>query len=79
MERVKSLQNQLVNYLDIEAKSIGQTAPFNLYQPIDYTLNMGGKRLRPVMVLLAAELFGGKAEDRITSYNVCYTKLLRCQ
>lgn len=63
MERVKALQNQLVNYLETEAKSIGQTAPFNLYQPIEYTLNMGGKRLRPVMVLLAAELFGGKAEE----------------
>jgi geranylgeranyl diphosphate synthase type II len=63
MERVKTLQNQLISYLDNEARSIGQTAPFNLYQPIAYTLNMGGKRLRPVMVLLAAELFGGKTED----------------
>ncbi|WP_163710294.1 polyprenyl synthetase family protein [Mangrovibacterium lignilyticum] len=63
MDRVKALQSQLVNHLANEAKSIGETAPFNLYQPIDYTLNMGGKRLRPVMVLLANELFGGKAED----------------
>ncbi|WP_211315994.1 polyprenyl synthetase family protein [Mangrovibacterium marinum] len=53
----------MIHYLDNEAKSIGQTAPINLYRPIEYTLNMGGKRLRPVMVLLAAELFGGKVDQ----------------
>lgn len=65
MERVKALQELFISELEKEAKSIGKTAPSNLYQPIEYTLNMGGKRLRPVMVLLATELFGGKAEDAL--------------
>lgn len=30
-----------------------------LYEPISYALAAGGKRLRPVMVLMAAEAFGG--------------------
>ncbi len=65
MERIKALQQELIEKLEAEAKSIGATAPNNLYQPIEYTLNMGGKRLRPVMVLLANELFGGTSDRAI--------------
>ena len=36
--------------------------PQNLYEPIYYTLSQGGKRLRPRLVLMSAELFGGKSE-----------------
>ncbi len=32
--------------------------PKNLYEPISYILNLGGKRLRPTLVLLTAEIFG---------------------
>ena len=39
--------------------------PNELYQPISYTLNLGGKRIRPVMVLLACDLFGGDIETAI--------------
>lgn len=31
--------------------------PENLYQPIDYILELGGKRLRPVLTLLSAAMF----------------------
>lgn len=31
--------------------------PKNLYEPIRYIMSLGGKRLRPVMVLMATELF----------------------
>jgi geranylgeranyl diphosphate synthase type II len=34
--------------------------PEHLYEPIAYTLGMGGKRLRPLMVLLSCDLFGGE-------------------
>ena len=33
--------------------------PRNLYEPIDYILQLGGKRLRPVLTLIATDLFGG--------------------
>jgi len=31
--------------------------PKNLYEPIDYILGLGGKRMRPVLTLMAAEVF----------------------
>lgn len=36
--------------------------PNNLYEPIRYFLSLGGKRMRPVLLLLGHELFGGKSE-----------------
>lgn len=37
--------------------------PRGLYNPIDYTLSLGGKRIRPVLLMAANEMFGGKAEE----------------
>ena len=37
--------------------------PQGLYEPIAYTLSLGGKRIRPVFMLLAAQLFNGHIED----------------
>jgi geranylgeranyl diphosphate synthase type II len=39
--------------------------PRELYEPISYTLEEGGKRLRPVLVLLACDLFGGNIEKAL--------------
>ncbi len=39
------------------------TEPQNLYAPIQYILGLGGKRLRPILTLMTAELFGGKVEE----------------
>jgi geranylgeranyl diphosphate synthase type II len=33
--------------------------PKELYEPIDYTLALGGKRLRPTLLLASCEMFGG--------------------
>lgn len=41
-------------------------APFGLYDPMRYFLTIGGKRIRPILTLLATELFGGKKEDSIS-------------
>jgi len=37
--------------------------PKGLYEPIGYTLESGGKRLRPQLAMLASEIFGGKDEN----------------
>ncbi len=34
--------------------------PKNLYEPIDYTMQQGGKRIRPVLMLAACDLFRGE-------------------
>jgi geranylgeranyl diphosphate synthase type II len=62
---------KIIHYISIiEAalKAINQkTAPAQLYEPISYTLSLGGKRIRPALLLLANNLFGGKDEDAIDS------------
>lgn len=41
--------------------------PSNLYDPLRYFLSLGGKRMRPILTLLAAELFGAKAKDAMNA------------
>lgn len=37
--------------------------PYGLYEPIEYTLAAGGKRVRPQLAMIACELFDGKAGE----------------
>ncbi len=46
---------------ELETRNFG-TEPANLYEPFHYILELGGKRLRPVLTLLACEAFGREAE-----------------
>ena len=39
--------------------------PENLYRPVHYIMQLGGKRLRPVLLLTAARAYGGKVEDAL--------------
>lgn len=39
--------------------------PKSLYAPIKYILDLGGKRLRPVLTLMAAEMFEGTYEEAL--------------
>ena len=40
--------------------------PAGLYEPIDYTLRLGGKRLRPALLLATCRMMGG---DQATAYS----------
>ena len=40
-------------------------APVSLYEPYQYTLSVGGKRIRPLLTLLASGMIGGSVEDAI--------------
>ena len=42
-----------------------QGTPPNLYDPMNYLLGIGGKRLRPVLTLLACEAMGGEANKAV--------------
>ena len=39
--------------------------PQNLYNPIHYILQLGGKRIRPILTLMSCELFGGNYKDAL--------------
>ena len=67
MLSLKSLHEIIVAQLEKEAGIIGNTTPINLYQPIQYTLGMGGKRIRPIMVLMACDVFGGEINKAINA------------
>src|ERR1700712_2447616 len=39
--------------------------PAELYEPIKYILALGGKRMRPALLLMACDLFGGDVEKAL--------------
>ena len=51
---INEYQEQFLLYL--ESQNFDKK-PRNLYQPIDYILQLGGKRLRPVLTLMTADIF----------------------
>jgi len=55
MNDVSFYREEFLNYLE---SKIALKEPVNLYEPITYILKLGGKRLRPVLVLIASEAFG---------------------
>lgn len=52
-------------FLDYLNQEVVPGDPKNLYEPIEYIMQLGGKRLRPMLVLMSCELFGGKAEQAL--------------
>jgi len=65
MDKV-DLVNELNNRINQEIENILLPEfPQNLYEPIKYILTIGGKRLRPLLLLLSNKIFGGNIEDAI--------------
>ncbi len=54
MPQLSKFQADFLQYM--KANSFSK-APEGLYEPVDYILQLGGKRLRPVLVLMAYQLF----------------------
>ncbi len=52
----EELKQQFDSYL--QGKLFGKS-PDNLYDPIDYIMQLGGKRMRPLLLLMANDMFGG--------------------
>ncbi|MEM9143964.1 MAG: polyprenyl synthetase family protein [Bacteroidota bacterium] len=55
MSSIEVYRSEFVAYLKDKA---GVKEPRNLYEPMAYILSLGGKRLRPVLVLMAADICG---------------------
>ena len=47
------------------AKLNWKREPYGLYEPIEYTLAAGGKRVRPQLAMIACQMFGGKEEEAL--------------
>lgn len=61
--------NYLLDYfsekLKIENSLLSERVPARLYEPIRYSLDMGGKRIRPVLVLLSYSLYKSDIEKAL--------------
>lgn len=55
MHNITQYQQIFLDYLNSKT---WQNQPASLYEPINYILSLGGKRLRPVLTLMSTELFG---------------------
>ena len=59
-EELLKLVNEALDGLAYDRK------PFSLYEPIKYVLSLGGKRVRPVLMLMGYNLFKDDPERIIT-------------
>lgn len=57
----------LSKYLEKETsvKGVGYGGLDSLFEPVKYIMSSGGKRIRPTLVLICCQVFGGKSEDAI--------------
>lgn len=59
---------ELINFeIEEYSSSLRFKKPASLYEPISYTLNLGGKRTRPLLTLMACDLFDGNIKLAINA------------
>ena len=59
--------SQLSEIIEAElGKIVYPKTPQKLYQPIDYVMDLGGKRMRPILLLMAYQLFDENIEKAIS-------------
>jgi len=57
MYSVEQLQKIIDTEIKFRSVKLKELKPTNLYSPVNYSLEIGGKRLRPVLLLLSYNLF----------------------
>lgn len=65
MYTVEELQKRVSAEIEKRSNELLSNRPVELYEPINYSLAMGGKRLRPVLVLLAFNMFSNDIKQAI--------------
>jgi geranylgeranyl diphosphate synthase type II len=65
MDEVSYLQKLIEKEISQYSVTLDKTFPVNLYKPISYALKVGGKRIRPLLVMLGYQLFKDKPEEII--------------
>lgn len=65
MDKISSYQEKIASAIKDFSKQLEMQHPRELYSPVNYILSLGGKRMRPALVLAGCELFGGDAEKAV--------------
>ncbi len=60
---MKSIAKYTESFNQYLTHKCNNQAPSNLFKPVNYILNLGGKRIRPALVLMTTDLLGGNAEN----------------
>lgn len=63
MYSIKELQARVNEEIARRSAGLNARKPAELYAPVDYSLGVGGKRLRPVLLLMAYNLFSEDIEN----------------
>jgi geranylgeranyl diphosphate synthase type II len=62
MHSIQQYQEFVLEYLKSEQHD---KEPRNLYEPVTYILGLGGKRIRPVLTLMSAEIFDASYKEAL--------------
>ena len=65
MYSVAELQKIINTEIEKRSEDLKKLNPANLYIPVEYSLEMGGKRLRPVLLLLSYNMFSDAVQNAI--------------
>jgi len=52
-------------FIEFLEKNSYNNQPENLYKPINYIVNLGGKRLRPILTLMTTDIFAGDHREAL--------------
>lgn len=67
MENYQSLLDLFLDHLEAYKKNLNSRSPKELYEPENYILSLGGKRLRPLLALIACDLFDKDPKHALNS------------
>ncbi len=67
MESYASLIQLLNKHIEEHSAHFKSMSPANMYQPMGYILDLGGKRVRPLLTLIACDLFNGTIQHALPS------------
>ena len=62
MDFLSTVRQQFTQYLESNS---GKREPRGLYDPVQYIMSLGGKRIRPLLLLMSNQALGGDINDAL--------------
>jgi geranylgeranyl diphosphate synthase type II len=63
--RMNAMDQLRSTFLQHLKNRITESEPAGLYDPVHYILELGGKRLRPLLTLMSAKMYGAQVQDAL--------------
>lgn len=65
MEEFKEKLEKYLTKIEARLPELIPSQPANIYAPVAYVMEKGGKRLRPILTLVACEMYGGTIDEAL--------------